>query len=312
MVQGRWYRGDCHIHSVHTVEGGLTPAQLISAARDAGLDFIATTGHNTADEHDAWVPYGQDGLLVILGQEVVTSTGHWLALGLNPGQVVDWRYGVRDGLVGAQVARVHDAGGLTVAAHPHAPYPSGVFMYSYDSFDVVEVWNGLWASDLPWQADNGAAVAEWGRTLGEDIHNARWRPAMGNSDTHFTGQLGSPQTVVWAERLSVTAILAGLRRGRCWVAESSTVHLGVTVQAGGRTAGLGQVLRSDGAPIEVRVELEGVLDATVALHTDRGRVHESTGPLTWQTIATESAFVRVEVRHESGALAALSNPVILT
>jgi hypothetical protein len=297
---------------VYTVDGGLTPAQLAGAARDAGLDFIATTAHNTADEHAAWIQEGHDGLLVILGQEVVTSTGHWLALGVNPGQLVDWRNGVRDGLVGAQVARVHDAGGLCVAAHPHAPYPSGVFMYSYDLFDVVEVWNGLWASDLPWQADNGAAVAEWGRMLGEDIHSGRWRPAVGNSDTHFTGQLGTPQTIVFAEELSGAAILAGLRSGRCWVAESPSVQLGVIAQAADRTAGIGQVLRSDGAPVEVRVDLQGVPDATVTLHTDRGRVHESAGPLTWQTTAMESAFVRVEVRHQGGGLAALSNPVILT
>jgi hypothetical protein len=26
---------------------------------------------------------------------------------------------------------------------------------------VVEVWNGRWTSDRPWNADNEAAVAEW-------------------------------------------------------------------------------------------------------------------------------------------------------
>lgn len=42
----RWYRGDCHIHSVHS-DGELTPQQLAVGARAAGLDFIATTDHNT-------------------------------------------------------------------------------------------------------------------------------------------------------------------------------------------------------------------------------------------------------------------------
>jgi hypothetical protein len=276
-----------------------------------GLDFVATTAHNTADEHGAWSAYGHDGLLVILGQEVVTHTGHWLALGVAPGQVVDWRYGVRDGLIDAQVARVHETGGLCVAAHPHAPYPSGVFMYPYDGFDLFEVWNGLWTSDRPWQADNGAAVAEWGRMLGEGIHSGRWRPAIGNSDTHFAGQLGTAQTVVWAEERTAPAILTGLRRGRCWIAESSTVHLGVTAEAGGHTAGVGEVLADGGEPIEVRVEVQGVPDATVALYTDRGRVHQSTGSALWGTDAAESAFVRVEVRNAEGSMAALSNPVWL-
>lgn len=33
-------------------------------------------------------------------------------------------------------------------------------MYPYQGFDVVEVWNGQWSSDVPWQADNEAALAE--------------------------------------------------------------------------------------------------------------------------------------------------------
>jgi len=48
-----WYRGDCHVHSVYS-DGKLTPEQLAAGARAAGLDFIATTEHNTSSAHDAW------------------------------------------------------------------------------------------------------------------------------------------------------------------------------------------------------------------------------------------------------------------
>ncbi|MEV6693893.1 hypothetical protein AB0M35_20720 [Micromonospora sp. NPDC051196] len=68
-------------------------------------------------------------------------------------------YGVRDDVIGRHLDQVRRSGGLCVAAHPHAPYPSGTLMYPYDWFDVVEVWNGCWASDLPWNADNEAALA---------------------------------------------------------------------------------------------------------------------------------------------------------
>ncbi|MGW9123009.1 CehA/McbA family metallohydrolase, partial [Streptomyces sp. NPDC055663] len=84
-----WYRGDCHVHSVHS-DGELTPQQLTAAARSAGLDFLATTEHNTAAAHGVWNRPAGDDLLVILGEEVTTRTGHWLALGIRPGQVVDW------------------------------------------------------------------------------------------------------------------------------------------------------------------------------------------------------------------------------
>src|SRR5215207_779899 len=198
-VAGRgraWYRGDCHVHSGRSYGGELTPEQLAAAAREIGLDFIATTEHNTSDTHGAWGPLAGDDLLVILGQEVTTQTGHWLALGIDPGQVVEWRYGMRDDVVDKYLDQVHEAGGLCVAAHPHAPYPSGVFMYPFHGFDAVEVWNGLWSSDRPWNADNQAALAEWGRSLAADIHGGRWRPALGNSDTHLEGQIGIPHTVV--------------------------------------------------------------------------------------------------------------------
>nr|WP_230415571.1 hypothetical protein [Micromonospora tarapacensis] len=39
--------------------------------------------------HADWRRYAGDDLLVILGQEVTTRTGHWLALGLAPEQLVD-------------------------------------------------------------------------------------------------------------------------------------------------------------------------------------------------------------------------------
>jgi hypothetical protein len=320
-VAGRgrdWYRGDCHVHSVRSYGGELTPEQLAAGARESGLDFIATTEHNTSDMHGAWGRLSGDDLLVILGQEVTTQTGHWLALGIDPGQVVEWRYGLRQGVVDRYLDQVHQAGGLCVAAHPHAPYPSGVFMYPFHGFDVVEVWNGLWRSEQPWNADNEAALAEWGRALAADVHDGRWRPAMGNSDTHLEGQIGIPHTIVLAEDLSTEAILAGIRAGRSWIAESAAVELSLRVSAADRSAGIGERLSTFDEPAVVGVEVCGVPSGTVSFHTDRGTVHRESlpdhgsGTVEWRTSAEESAFVRIEVRHPGGHMAALTNPVILT
>jgi hypothetical protein len=304
-----WYRGDCHVHSVHS-DGELTPAELVAEARAAGLDFLATTDHNTAAAHFAW----PGDFLVITGEEVTTPTGHWLALGIPPGHEVDWRYRVRDGVIGDRLAEVHGFGGLCVAAHPHAPYRSGDFMFPFDGFDAVEVWNGRWTSDLPWNADNESALAAWGHTLAADLHQGPWRPAMGNSDTHQPGQIGIPQTVVWADELSTPAILAAIRAGRGWVAESRAVELALSVTAGDRTAGIGEELPTGGASAVVRLHVSGVAAGTVTFHTDQGKAHHAplATDLEWQTTAADSSFVRVEVRHEDGRMAALTNPVILT
>jgi len=232
-----WYRGDCHVHSAASHGGELTPGQLAASAQAGGLDFIAVTEHNTVGTHGAWGRFAGDDLLVILGQEVVTRTGHWLALGTRPGQLVDWRYGVRDGEIGRHTDQVRQAGGLCVAAHPHAPYPGGAFMYPLGGFDAVEVWNGPWSSNHPWQADNGAATAEWGRSLAADACAGRWRPAIGSSDTHLDGQLAIPHAVVLANELSTGAVLAGIRAGRSWIAGSAAVSLSLEARAGGRAAG---------------------------------------------------------------------------
>lgn len=318
-VSGRgrgWYRGDCHVHSVYS-DGTLTPEQLTVGARAAGLDFLATTEHNNTDVHGAWRLAGDD-LLVILGEEVTTKTGHWLALGIDPGELIDWRYGVRDKIVDKHLARVHRAGGLCVAAHPHAPYASGTsFMYPYAGFDVVEVWNGLWASDLPWNADNEAALAEWGRGLAADILTGHWRPAMGSSDTHLDEQIGIPHTVVLAEELSVEAILAGIGAGRSWIAESAAVDLSFTVSADDRDAGIGELLKVGDEPAAVQVQVRGVPGGAVSFHTEQGRAHraplpgDGSGTVEWRTCAAESSFVRIEVRHPDGRMAAMSNPIIL-
>lgn len=69
-----WYRGDCHVHSVHS-DGELTPGQLAAGARAVGPDFIATTELNTAEAHAASAPHVDRDLLVVLGEEVTTETG---------------------------------------------------------------------------------------------------------------------------------------------------------------------------------------------------------------------------------------------
>ncbi|WOX10149.1 CehA/McbA family metallohydrolase [Streptomyces sp. N50] len=263
--------------------------------------------HDNADTHATWGRYAGDDFLVILGQEVTTRTGHWLALGVRPGQVV-----------GRHLDEVHRGGGLCVVAHPHAPYDSGTFLYPYEGFDVVEVWNGPWSSGLPWQADNEAALAEWGRGLAADIRRrGGWRPAMGNSDAHLSGQIGVPHTVVQAEELTTDAVLAGIRAGRSWIAGSAAVELSFEVSAGAQRVLIGGQLEHGDEPAMARVRVSGVPSGTVSFHTGRGMAHVASlpgagvGEVEWSVDAVDSAFIRVEVRHPGGDMAALSNPIIL-
>ena len=309
-----WYRGDLHLHTVHS-DGRRTPAELAAAARAAGLDFVASTEHNTASASLGWGHHAGPDLLVLDGQEVTTRDGHWLALGLEPGAVVDWRYRAADGGHGRALAGLHDRGGLAVAAHPFCPFPGCGWAFGYEGLDAVEVWNG------PWTPDDEAALGAWDRMLAA----GRSLPAVGGSDAHGSDdRVGLPHNVVLADGLDRRSVLDGLAGGRCWLASSAAVDLRLEAAAAGRSAGIGERLAVPaGQRVTVRLEVRGAPGCLARLCRSDGPVLEAglgprdTGTADWTTIVGPGAWVRAEVRHPPtagglpGAMVALTNPVLL-
>jgi hypothetical protein len=298
-----WYRGDLHTHTVHS-DGSYLPAELGAAARAAGLDFLASTEHNTCAAHAAWAAAAPAGLLVLNGQEVTTRAGHFGAVGLRPGALVDWRYRPGDGRLAAAVAGLRARGGLMVVNHPCAPGADG-WGFGYDAADAVEVWNGAVAPPA-----NDAAIARWDRLL----HVGRRLAAVAGSDAHRPpDRVGGPQTVVWAGRLAPAELLAGLRAGRAYLAAGAAVALDLSAWAGGRRAGLGGTLRGRlDEPVQVRLRARGAAGAQASLH-DRGGVvaRLDAGGADWTTRLGGHGFVRVELRRPGGELVALCNPIWL-
>jgi hypothetical protein len=108
-----------------------------------------------------------------------------------------------------------------------------------------------------------------------------------------------------------------------------------TVTGNGRQAGIGETLAVPAdAPVDVRLDLQGVPNGTVRFITDEGQMHQEsvgasgTGTVVWRTTASLAAYVRAEVRHPMadgtpgqgntmgaalmfGPMAALTNPVFL-
>jgi hypothetical protein len=222
-------------------------------------------------------------------------------------------------------------GGLSIVAHPYVPYPGGAFTYDYDSFDAIEVWNGRWHGPDPWQADNEAALAQWHTLLAASVDTGHWLPAVANSDAHRAGQLRSPHNVVRAEALTVEGVLAGLRAGHSWLAESAGIDLLATAEVteldrqdddspvgAARSATFGERLVTGGAPVRVTVAVLGVPSGLVRLLTNHGLVHREflpargDGTLHWTPPAANPTYVCIEVRHPDGRPAALSNPIFLS
>ena len=304
----RWFRGDLHLHTVHS-DGERDPDELAAAARASGLDFIVSTEHNTNAANRVWPACRTGGLLVVPGEEVTTRHGHWLAVGLSPRAWVDWRYGPSDGVFPRFAAQVRDDGGLVVAAHPSVPLPGSAWEFGFDHVDALEVWNGRW------NLDDELSLRIWQRLLRQD----RRVVAVGGSDSHGEHQpVGAPQTVVHADGLSTPAIVNGLRCGRSYLARSCDVALELTASSDGGAAGPGQTLRvSPGGSATVTAVISGAPGTNVVLITAAGPVRQATvGPsarLQWELDAASARFVRLEVREAQrrplGAMVALTNPV---
>ncbi len=325
-----WYRGDCHLHTVHS-DGKRQPAEVAAGARAAGLDFMVSTDHNTSASHGAWGEYAGSDLLIITGEEVTTRNGHWLALGLPPGDWVDWRYRARDDAFPRFARQVRRGGGIVVPAHMYCAYVASQWKFGFDDADATEVWTG------PWTYDDEHAVSTWDQKIGEALRSGgTWIPAMGNSDAHSEPQaVGLPHNVVLADDLSTEAVMDGLRAGRSWIAESSAVQLTFTASGHARQAGIGEELEVPAvAPVDIRLDVKGVPNGTVRFITDEGQMHQESltadgaGSVVWRTTASLASYVRAEVRHPMpdgtpgqgntmgdallfGPMAALTNPLFL-
>jgi hypothetical protein len=309
-----WYRGDLHVHTVHS-DGCLPTGDVVAAARSAGLDFVVSTDHNTNSANREWAGGVTDGLLVVAGEEVTTRHGHWLAVGLPPHGWVDWRYAPRDGVFAAYAGDVQAHGGLVVVAHPSVPLPGSLWEFGYCGVDAVEVWNGKW------NVDDEVSLRTWLRLL----RSGRRITAVGSSDSHGPHQpIGRPHTVVHAEDLSADGLVDAVRRGRCYIAESSgvTVSLMGAVGEGTRTAGPGEtLLAAEDDAITISATVRGAPDTTVAIIADTGSIARATidgtgvGEVEWTGAAGDIRFALIEVRHASRTrmrpMVALTNPVWL-
>ena len=212
-----WYRADLHTHTFHS-DGSRTRGRLVGSARAAGLDILGSSEHNTSSATLSWGRHAPDDLLVVSGEEVTTRAGHWLAMGIPAGTWIDWRYRPEDDQLASFTDRVRELGGVAIACHPFNPVASIRWGFGTDfpHMDAFEIWNG------PWTGDDQQAVVNWTKLLNQ----GRFVPAVGTSDSHNDGQtVGLAQSVMRLDALSSDAVVAAVKGGHLYVAESSAVAL---------------------------------------------------------------------------------------
>jgi hypothetical protein len=333
-----WYRGDLHMHTAHSdgqcpsQSGRMVPCPVfftVDAAARRGLDFIAVTDHNATSQYDAMrelQPYF-DKVLLIPGREITTFQGHINFLGTT--DFVDFRLGTSGVPDMNTLLRSADAaGGITSINHPDAPSGEACMGCGWTParhvdmhlLSAVEAVNGgsqqYGLSDLPF----------WNKELDEGCRLT----GIGGSDNHRamqpldqTGSIGSPTTVVYAEELSATAILDGIRAGHVFIdvagtrdrtmeltasAKSGAAHAGDPLEAAkGETVHLSlHVTNAAGGRVRWIVdgkEMDGSGDAAIASAAQDL-------PLEWSSDGGRH-WIRAEVTDAQGKLWLVDNPVYI-
>ena len=312
----RWWRGDLHMHTVHS-DGDWTIPGLISSARNTGLDFIVVTDHNTPSHH-AEIDRLSKGLkqpLVMRGEEITTYGGHTNAWGLPAGTWIDFRVRPSDAArMSKVVADVHRSGAIISINHPFAL--CGGCSWTYPStareFDAIEVWNGSW------DPTDDQALNMWD----EFLRSGRRITAIASSDSHRSlNPIGQPTTHVAARSLSQSLLLKAIRQGRVYLTEKAAGPV-ITFEAelakGERRARLNigdEIHLSAPATIRFRISTEAVPSgATVSLISNGQVLRSFSARADNQTELIEvdsqqDSYYRLEIRDSKKNVLALTNPI---
>jgi len=312
----RWWRGDLHMHTVHS-DGDWTIPELISSARDTGLDFIVITDHNNSSHH-AEIDRLNKGLkhpLVMRGEEITTYGGHTNAWGLASGTWIDFRVHPGDAARMSKIAaETHRSGAIISINHPFALCGgcSWTYQAAVPDFDAIEIWNG------PWDATDEMALKMWDQIL----QSGRRITAIASSDSHRSlNPIGQPTTHVSAKVLSQALLLEGIRQS----------HVYLTDKAAGPVVTFGAQLATDKLPArwaigdEVHLNVPETIrfliateivppDATVSLISN-GRVVRSfparadNQPEVIEIKCQQNSYFRLEIRDKTETVLAVTNPI---
>ncbi|HVC89951.1 MAG TPA: CehA/McbA family metallohydrolase [Acidobacteriaceae bacterium] len=332
-----WYRGDLHMHTGHS--DGTCPSQTgksvpcpvfvtAEAAMRRGLDFIAITDHNTVSQYDAireLQPYF-DTLLFIPGREITTFWGHANAFGIT--RFVNYRVG-SPGVpnINAVARQINRLGGIISINHPNDPTGEDCLGCGWTPnppadlhlFSAIEAVNGG-ALRGP-----NSGVSFWERQLDDGYRI----PAIGGSDNHHPAwpldhadSVGIPTTVVYAQNLSVQAILDGIRAGHVFIdlTGSRNRMLEMTASAPGQaTAVMGDAVHAaSGADLQLTVHIVGCSGWILKISdNDHGDSAISPQPVsqqdailhfTWRSDGKRH-WLLPQVETHQGKLEVLGNPI---
>ncbi len=325
-----WYRGDFHAHTTASWDGHHPPAGLAEVARAGGLDFFAVTDHNTIAAFDELA--GVEAALGIPGLEVTTRLGHMNVFGMTG--KCDWMAGLLGNEewetlpaphtgINALVRRIAAQGLVSSINHPLlTPWAWQFNEVEWQYITALEIWND---PSFPINATvNPQTVALWTALL----NAGRRITALGGSDYHRPAphawegdkpaeQLNRPTTFVYADNLSVAAVLKAVKEHRVYVSMGAEVDL--TARAEGQTTGIGgEIARPD-----AEITLQATISAGPA-PAEAHLIHNGQTIARQPIAATPAAFgytlppstgnagwIRLDVVSAAGHILAITNPIFI-
>ncbi len=205
---GELGKADMHLHTLYSDGTASVQAVLDHVEARTDLDLIAITDHERIDGalrareiHAA----GNYSFELVLGEEITTRRGHVLAL-----FITDRIPALRP--LPETLERIHDQGGIAIAAHPLAPLTPSLgtrsLLAAQHDLDAIELMNP--------SAAGRARRRDRNRLNAEILH----LPAVGNSDAHVLDDIGTAWTWFAGSTASEyrAAIAAGTTRadGSFW------------------------------------------------------------------------------------------------
>ncbi|MEM2960455.1 MAG: CehA/McbA family metallohydrolase [Candidatus Bathyarchaeia archaeon] len=193
---------DLHVHTCYSKDSQITLEDILTQAKKKGLDGIAVTDHDTvegaikiANIIERNQKHGR--LIIIPGIEVSTVKGH--ILGINVLTRIPKGLSVEE-----TIERIHEAGGLAIAAHPKAPFKNGLGLnpkiLSF-GLDAIEVIN---SSSFPFQLLTRSC-----KKFAERYN----LPQTAGSDSHIPEAIGLAYTLIESDESSLDNLIESIRKG---------------------------------------------------------------------------------------------------
>jgi len=197
------YRIDLHCHSRFSADGVSEPEEMVQVAKERGLHGFAITDHNTCACVDYFLSTGLmredgqpvDGFLILPGQEITTSAGHLLALGVR---LPDLK-----GIGPAEaMGLINSGGGLAVPPHPYDNFRAGIRESIRDKLELEAI-----------EVFNAAVTFKRANQRAYDYAEKRDLAMTAGSDAHHVEAIGTACTVLEMNDFSVKGALASIRQG---------------------------------------------------------------------------------------------------